>query len=257
MKDLYQILGVNKSASDSEIKKAYRRLASQYHPDKGGSTEKFQEIQTAYDVLIDPARRAEYDSPSPFHVNRSGNFDFDTIFNMFGARFSENASRSGAARIQLWISLYDAAVGGPRTISVSSPAGQNNIEITIPSGITDGAAVRYSRIAPGGMDLVVHFRIRPEPGWERNDDHVTKDVCLDIWDLILGTEIEVQTLHLQSISIKVPPLTNPGTMLRVRGHGMPHRNSAARGDLFVRISARLPSKISPELLEHIGREHGR
>lgn len=257
MKDFYHILGVDRSALDSEIKKAYRRLANQHHPDKGGSTEKFQEIQAAYDVLIDPTRRAKYDSPAPSHNNRNGNFDFDTIFDIFGARFNENATRGGSARIQLWISLYDAAVGGPRTISVSSPAGQNNIEINILAGIIDGASVRYPRIAPGGMDLIVHFRIRPEPGWERNDEHVTKDQCLDIWDLILGTEIIVQTLQLQSISIKVPPLTNPGTMLRVRGHGMPHRNSAAKGDLFVRINARLPLEISSELLEHIGQERGR
>ena len=255
MKDFYSTLGVAKNASPDEIKRAYRKLASQHHPDKGGDKTRFQEIQEAYAVLSDPDRRREYDDPVPFKMHGGqGPFDFDTIFNMFGARFGDNRQRASTARIQLWIGLADVALGGPRTIAVSSPAGQHNIEVNIPAGIEDGASVRYPRLAPGGIDLVVNFRVRPEPGWQRQDEHVVRDITMSAWDLILGTDTRLETLEQKTISLTIPPMTQPGTMLRVRGHGFPRRNDATRGDMFVKVSARWPENISHDLLEHIRQE---
>ena len=258
MKDLYAVLGVARNATDAEIKQAFRRLASQHHPDKGGDKERFQEIQEAYAVLSDPQRRAEHDLPPQARMNMGpGGFDFNNIFDMFGVRFGDAMPRQNSARIQLWITLADVATGGPRTISVSSPAGQHNLEITIPAGIEDGASVRYPRVAPGGLDLVVTFRVRPESGWQREDQHVIRDILVDVWDLILGQDIEIATLTGRSIMVKIPAMTQPGTMLRVRGHGLPRRNQAQPGDLLVRVTAALPRDISQELLEHIRNERGR
>lgn len=258
MKDYYKILGVDRLATDDDIKRAFRRLASQHHPDKGGDTRQFQEIQEAYSVLGDPERRRDYDAPPEVRINRGAGpgFDFDAIFDMFGARFGDVRTRATAARIQLWISLADVAQGGPRTIAVASPAGQHNIEITVPPGLQDGESVRYPRLAPGGVDLVVMFRVRPEPGWQRQDHDVIRDITLDIWDLILGTDITLATLSGREIRLSVPARTQPGSMLRIRGHGLPHRNSSSQGDLMVRLQARLPQDISSDLLEHIQRERG-
>lgn len=258
MKDYYRILGVDRSASEAEIKQAFRRLASQHHPDKGGDTKQFQEVQEAYAVLGDTQKRAEYDSPpgARVHFNPGSGFNFDQIFEMFGTQFRHPAQQS-AARIQLWITLADVAQGGPRTISVSSPAGSHNIEINIPAGVEDGASVRYPRLAPGGLDLVVMFRVRPEPGWHRQDDNIIHDITVDVWDLILGRDLELETLTGKTVVIVVPPMTEPGTMLRVRGFGFPRRNTAAQGDLLIRVAGRLPKKISPGLLEQIRSEGGR
>lgn len=259
MTDYYAILGVPRTATDDEIKRAYRRLASQHHPDKGGDKARFQDIQQAYSVLSDPAQRQQYDNPSPAFQSgfRSQAFDFDSIFQMFGARFADPRQAAASARIQIWISLADVIQGGNRTISVSSPAGQNNIEITIPTGIEDGVSVRYPRLAPGGLDLVITFRIRPEPGWQRQDHDLIHDRVVSVWDLMLGGELDITTLEGRQLSVNIPAGTQPGTMLRLRGHGVTDRQRpGVKGDIMVRLQAQIPQTISPELEQALRHERG-
>jgi DnaJ-class molecular chaperone len=252
MKDHYSTLGVARGASEAEIKRAYRRLASQHHPDKGGSTEQFQTIEEAYRVLSDPAARQEYDNPRPQPHFGSAGFNLDEIFNMFGTRFQTQA-RQPVANLQLWITLQDLADPGPRVIAVSSPYGQSQIEIQIPAGIRDGESVRYPRVAPGQQDLVITYRVRPDPTWQRDQNHVIADRVIDIWQAMLGAQIRVPTLRGSEIELSVPAMTQPGTMLRVRGHGLPGRNGASAGDMLVRVSVRLPDDVPDSLLAEIRR----
>jgi DnaJ-class molecular chaperone len=261
MKDYYKILGVERTSTADDIKRAYRRLASQHHPDKGGDTNKFQEIEEAYRILSDPGTRQQYDDPRSAMFQDFGqgrpNFNFDDIFQMFGARINpRQQQRMATARLTLWISLRDAMVGGSRVIAVSSPHGQSNLEIDVPTGIDDGESVRYPGLAPGGVDLVINFRIRPEAGWVKHDQNILHDVSISIWDLILGGDLKVTTLTGQEISITVQPNTQPGTTLRCRGHGFKSRKQATAGDLLVKLHARIPSTVSPELLERIQQERG-
>jgi DnaJ-class molecular chaperone len=252
MKDHYSTLGVNRNASESEIKRAYRKLASQHHPDKGGSTEQFQAIEEAYRVLSDPTSRQEYDNPRPQPHFGSAAFNLDEIFNMFGTRF-QTQSRQPVANLQLWITLQDLANPGPRVIAVSSPYGQSQIEIQIPAGIRDGDSVRYPRVAPGQQDLVITYRVRPDPAWERDNNHVITERVIDVWQAMLGSQVRVPTLRGTDIELAVPAMTQPGTLLRVRGHGLPGRNGAAPGDMLVRISVRLPEHVPDSLLQEIRR----
>jgi curved DNA-binding protein len=261
MSDYYATLGLPRTATADEIKKAYRRLASQHHPDKGGDTATFQKIEEAYRILSDPQQRQQHDNPIPpgfQQFNNQSPFDVNSIFEMFGQRVQ--ATRNQHAKIQLWISLQDVALGGPRLISLDSGRGQTNVEITIPRGIGDNDQVRYPGIGPNGADLIVAFRVKPDPNWQRNGRDVTLITSCTVWDLILGSTITITDLINSQLQITVPPMTQPGTLLRVRGRGllektMPgHLTSFPAGDLFIRLEAKLPSTISDQMIEAIKQE---
>ena len=262
MKDYYAILGVGKTATPDEIKKAYRKLASQHHPDKGGDTARFQEIEEAYRVLSDPQQRAAFDNPQPnfggfnFH---SQPFDFNEIFNMFGTQFNhhpQQRQRTMQARMTLWIQLSDVASGGKRTVSVGSNAGTQIVELDIPIGIDDGATVAYPGLAPGGIDLVVTFRIHPNPRWQRDGFNLYTDQKVSIWTLITGGEITVRDILNRELNVAVPPNMQPGQILRCRGRGIPDRANNP-GDMMIRVQAEIPPNIPEDLLALIRRESGR
>jgi curved DNA-binding protein len=258
MTDFYAILGVPRTASADEIKRAYRKLASVHHPDRGGDTKKFQEIQVAYDTLSDPQKRQQYDNPRPqmngFGFPGGAPFDFDQIFEMFGQRYGARQEfMARPARMNLWIHLSDVANPGPRTISVGTAQGVQAVEIVIPSGINDGDSVQYPKLAPGGLDLIVTFRIHPDRNWEREGPTVTTQSSVPIWQLIVGTTLSLLDLTGTKLEITIPPMTQPGTVLRARGRGLPDRGGQ-RGDLLVRLQTRIPTTISPELMAAIQHE---
>ena len=255
MTDHYATLGVARSASADEIKRAYRKLASQHHPDKGGDVKKFQEIEQAYRVLSDPQQREQYDNPASqfggFQFNHGG-FDFDSIFDIFGARFQHPGQqrRPNYARMTLWISLYDAATGGRRTVSVGTHSGTSTVEIDIPLGIEDGQGVQYQGLAPGGGDLIIQYRIHPTHNWQRNGQHLITEKTVSVWNLILGAEITVEDIRNDQLLLNIPARTQPGTVLRMRGRGMPDR-TGQRGDLLVRVNAQIPPNIPNEIIQAI------
>ena len=255
MTDHYATLGVPKTASADEIKRAYRKLASQHHPDKGGDVKKFQEIEQAYRILSDPQQREQYDNPQPdfggFQFNNGG-FDFDSIFNIFGARFQQPGQqrRPSYARMVLWINLSDVALGGRRAVSVGTNTGTQTVEIEIPQGINDGDNIQYSGLAPGGGDLVITYRIHPSREWQRQGAHLITEKTINLWDLILGAELPLNDILGNQILLTIPPRTQPGTVLRLRGRGLPTRNGN-QGDLLVHVHTQLPDTIAPEIIEAI------
>ena len=251
MTNHYQTLGVERTASAEDIKRAYRKLAGQHHPDRGGDTAKFQTIQAAYDVLGDPGKRQQYDNPAP-QFSGGAPFDFDNIFNMFGARFQQPGQPQQQVRMSLWITLADVAQGGRRTVSL----GNMTVEIEIPLGINDGDNVQYANLGPGGTNLIVNYRIHPHPRWQRQALNLTQDETVLVWDLILGGELPVRDIQGNTLNMMVPAGTQPGTMLRLKGRGLRNRQGDV-GDLFVRVQARLPDNIPQELRDQIAQTHGR
>lgn len=256
MKNYYETLGVDRNASAEEIKRAYRKLASQHHPDKGGDKTKFQEVQAAYDTLSDDHKRAQYDNPQPqfggFGFRPDAPFDFETIFNVFGTRFQQpgQQQRRQQARMSLWITLRDVAEGGKKNISVGTHAGTHAVEIEIPVGINDGDSVQYPNIGPGNMDIIITFRIHNDPKWTRHELNLYTEHTINIWDLIVGGTTDITNLLGKSLTLTIVPGTQPGTMLRLKGQGLSNRRGHT-GDLLVKVQAEIPNNISPELLEMI------
>ena len=252
---------MSKTAAPEAIKKSHGKLASQHHPDKGGDTAKFQEIEEAYRVLSDPQQRAAFDNPQPnfggfqFH---SQPFDFNEIFSMFGAQFNhpQQRARQMQARMTLWIQLSDAVSGGKRTVSVGSSAGSQIVEIDIPLGVDDGVTVAYPKLAPGGIDLIVTFRIHPNPKWQRDGFNLYTDQKVPVWTLITGGEVTVRDILGRELNVGIPANTQPGQILRCRGRGIPDRGNNP-GDMMIRIQAEIPTNIPEDLLALIRREAGR
>ena len=255
MTDYYQTLGVDRGATPEDIKRAYRRMASQHHPDKGGDKARFQEIQAAYDTLSDPNKRAAHDNPnpfggaSPFGGVHNGGFNFESIFDVFGARFHQQQRRQ-QAHMTLWVTLLDIAVAGKKTISVGTHQGNTTVEIDMPVGINDGDTVQYGGIGPNGMDLVITFRIHPSPKWQRQGANLLMDYEISVWDLILGGETLITDVLGNQLSLTIPAKTQPRTVFKLRGRGLRQRNGPA-GDLLVRVQARLPDDISPDIMAAI------
>ena len=172
----------------------------------------------------------------------------------FGQGFAQHPRRSHV-RMTLWITLLDVATGGRRTVSLGTQAGVSAVEIDIPLGINDGDNVQYEGIGPGGSDLVVNFRVSPDRRWQRDGLNLTMEVRLDIWNLILGGDLTIDTLTGKTLTVTVPERTQPGTSLRLRGQGLSNR-SGEIGDVFVRVQASIPNHIAPEIIDAIRNHQG-
>jgi molecular chaperone DnaJ len=156
--------------------------------------------------------------------------------------------------MSLWIQLRDVAQGGSRTVSVGTATGTQAVDIEIPLGIDDGDTVQYPKLAPGGLDLIVSFRIHPDPRWARNGLNLTTEHTATVWDLILGTDARIRDILGSEIVFTIPPNCQPGTILRLRSRGLRHR-SGQQGDILIRVQGRIPDEIDPELLDHIRLKH--
>jgi curved DNA-binding protein len=263
MTDHYQTLGVARTATADEIKRAYRKLASQHHPDRGGDTKKFQEIQAAYDVIGDDAKRRAYDNP-PQQFSGFGDGVHVNINDIFGSMFGgqnpffgqgfQQRRQPSHVRISIWINLADVARGGRRTVAIGTPQGNQTIEIDIPPGVDDGDNVMYQGLAPNGHDLVVQYRIHPQAGWRREGLTMHTETAVSIWTLILGGTVEVRTVTGESLVVSVPSRCQPGTVLRLRNKGL-HNQQGQAGDLMVKLQAQIPAQIEPEILDAIARFH--
>lgn len=252
MTDHYATLGVARTATPDEIKRAFRKLASQHHPDKGGDTAKFQAIQAAYDTLGDAAKRAAYDNPAPQFSGFPGGAQFNSmhdIFSMFGQGFP-GQQRRNHVRMSLWVTLRDVASGGRRPVSISTGQGQSTVEIEIPLGLNDNDSIQYAGLAPGGQDLVITFRIQPDSVWQRSALNLATEQTVSIWDLILGGDLVVRSITGESLTVTIPVNTQPGTALRLRSQGL-RDQQGRRGDIHVKLAARIPQPVPPELIAAI------
>jgi len=279
MADAYEILGVPRGASDADIKKAYRRLAGQHHPDKGGDTARFQEIQSAYETLSDPNKRAQHDNPSPFgpgfHSHPGGGFEFhfggggpEDIFQQFfsqgfgGNPFQRHQQprRNKDLRVQLTISLADTLNPQKKTISVQTTKGDRyNVDVDIPRGINNGTTIKYTQMGDNMFDtltrgdLYVIINVEVDNRFELHGINVITNLEINSIEAMTGVDKIVKGIDGREYSVKIPQGCQYGTKFGLQGQGLFQMNTMHRGDLIVNVVVKTPilSDIQLNMLRNI------
>ncbi|MCC6297830.1 MAG: DnaJ domain-containing protein [Anaerolineales bacterium] len=273
-KDYYKILGVDRKASEDEIRKAYRKLAKQHHPDYNPNNkqaeDRFKEINEAYEVLGDSKKRSTYDrlgsdysqwqrrggTPGDFNWGQyggsrvtvddlndmfggAGGFSdfFQTIFGMGGR---QARSQPQGYQQELEISLEEAYRGATRLLQTEGKQKQ----VRIPAGVRTGSKVRVAGAAPNGLDLYLIVNVNDDPRFERRGNDLHTVATTSMFTAILGGEADVETLD-GRIKLNVPAGTQPEQVFRLAGRGMPHvKNHKEKGDLYVRLKVQIPKYLS-------------
>ena len=258
----YQTLGVANTATPDEIKKAYRKLASQHHPDKGGDTATFQKIQTAYDTLSDPQKRQEYDNPRPQFQNfgsgfpggfsfNSGGAAFDDIFDMFNRQHQQHhRPRQQVLRTAISVTMFQAYHGGEQIIKLQTHTGIHAVKINVPIGVNNGDQVRIDNVIDGAS-LLVEFRVQPDLKFERRGHDLIASQNVSVLDLIVGGSFEFTTISGKTFEVNIKPKTQPYVQLRIPGQGMPNGVSGNFGDQIILIKPFIPDMIDDQVMNSI------
>jgi DnaJ-class molecular chaperone len=263
--DHYSTLGVGKNATPDDIKKAYRKLASKNHPDKGGDTAIFQQIQTAYDTLIDTNKRQQYDNPVPQGFTQTGSGQmppgFEHIFSqMFGGGnpfdpFNQNRQppQQQTFRTTINISLEQAYYGGEQILKLQTPSNVHAITIQIPKGIQNGNQMRIDKVIDGAS-LIVDFKVENHLKYDRQGNDLICNHPISVLDLIIGTSFEFVTLSGKTLEVTVKPKTQPYIQLKLAGQGMPIHNTTRYGDQIILLKSFMPDIIDEQVINSINQQ---
>jgi len=290
MQDPYQVLGVSRTASEAEIKKAFRSLAKKHHPDTHAGDEKakqrFQEISAAYDILGDKDKRAKFDAGEidaagnargfdprqgaggfrggpfgggggarDFHFtwdNQSGPASDFSAEDIFAEFLGGGRRRGGRARpmpgedfqVHTTVSFAEAIQGGTRRVVL---ANGEQIDVKIPPGLKDGQTVRVKGRGGAGRgggpngDVLIQVSVAPHPFLTRDGNDLRMDLPVTLKEAVLGGKVPVPALG-GTLNLTVPAGSNTGTVLRLKGKGVPAHGGAAAGDLYVRLVVTLPER---------------
>jgi len=262
--DYYSTLGVNRNATPEEIKKAYRKLAMAHHPDRGGDHNKFAEINAAYDTLSDPAKRQQYDNPQPqFNYNANdfrGANPFQDIFSHafgFGGQHTRQP-RNRDVTIEYRLTFEELFTGKAVNIQYRLPSGRiENLDAAIPPGVKQNDSVRFGGMgddsiphAPRG-NLVLNIKVQPHPKWTRDNDNIATKHSISVFDLILGTTIEVTTPVGRHFSLTIPKGTRSGTVFSISGQGVPNVNTRRPGNAHIKVESVIPNIQDQTILQKI------
>lgn len=265
-KDYYKILGVDKNASKDDIKKAYRKLAVKYHPDRNKTKEaedKFKEISEAYNVLSDPQKKQAYDQygDAAFAGNASGGgqgggpryqyyqqgepFDFDfggfqdpfDIFEQFFGGGQGFRQRKRKPQYVLTIDFMEAVKGVTKKVSMDGASK----EIKVPAGVNTGSRINFE-------DFTLIVQVQPHEKFQREGYDIVTEENISMTQAALGDTVSVETVN-GKVKLKIPEGTQPGTIIRIKEKGVPHVRGNAKGDHYVRIGVEIPQKLSKKQKE--------
>ena len=279
--DYYKTLGINKNATEKEIKKAYRKLARKYHPDvnigNNDSEKKFKEINEANEVLSNPENRKKYDkygkdwkhadeiekAQKQQQQSHQGGFgggstysnyseeDFSDFFgSMFGGRAGGGRKQQFKGRdfhAELQLNLTDVLTSKKHTLTVNG----KNIRLTIPAGVENGQEIRIKghgeKVSNGGVngDLYITFKVFNNTQFKRNKNNLHLTVDLDLYKAVLGGDLVITTIDGKKVKLKVKPETQNETKVKLKGKGLPaYKKEGEFGDLYVTYKIKIPTQLS-------------
>ncbi len=284
-KDYYDILGISKDSNASEIKKAYRKLAMKYHPDvnkEDDAEERFKEINEAYEVLSDDNKKSRYDRFGHDGVSGQGGFgggnpfgghpgfedimkNFEDVFggDMFGGDMfgRANSPRKGQDVLtEVSITYQDAFNGTEIVVQLLDGSDKS---VSVPAGIRDSMELRLKEKGQPGYnggpngDYFIRVFIDPIESLKRRGDDLIKKIDVNVIDALVGKKVKISLWEEETISITIPPLSDFGNLLRIKGKGFKIINSNNRGDLYVSLNPTMPKKLnkkSKEMLLEIKKE---
>jgi molecular chaperone DnaJ len=277
-KDFYKVLGVDKKASADEIKKKYRSLARDLHPDKNQGNvaleEKFKAVSEAYDILSDSKKRAEYDEAramferggfrAPTGGGQYQGGDFSDIFgggnpqdifaNLFGGGGRRGPRKGSDLQTESTITFKESVFGTTLDLKLNTDGnGPQNISARVPAGVNDGAKIRVKgKGAPGeggAGDLFIQLHVKPHPIFSRKGEHLTLTLPVTFPEAALGADLKVPTLSGDDVTVRLAPGTPTGRVLRVKGRGI--KKGAITGDLLITIEVQVPRRAEGKAEEAI------
>ena len=276
--DYYKTLGVSKTASEADIKKAYRKLARKYHPDLNPndkvSEQKFKEINEANEVLSNAENRKKYDQYGEHwqqgeayekakqqqqsqrsYQGTSGNYSQEDFSDFFENMFGDASSRGGGRQVkfrgqdfnaELQLDLKDVYTTHKRTLTVNN----KNIRITIPAGIENGQIIKIKGHGGQGVnggpngDLLIQFSIVNHSKFKRDKDNLHVTVNLDLYKALLGGDLMVDTFN-GKVKLTIKPETQNGTQVKLKGKGFPkYKKEGQFGDLYITYQIKIPTNLS-------------
>ena len=274
-KDFYKVLGVDKKAAADEIKKKYRALARDLHPDKtkgdAAKEEKFKAVSEAYEILSDPKKRAEYDEARSlferggFRAPQGGGFQGGDFHDVFGggnpqdifANLFGNAARRGPRKGQdlqteATITFRESVFGTTLDLRLATDRGQaQNISARVPTGVSDGAKIRVkgkgAQGEAGPGDLFIQLHVKPHPIFSRKGENLTITLPVTFAEAALGADIKVPTMAGDDVTVRIAPGTPNGRTLRVKGRGI--TKGSTTGDLLVTVEVQVPQRVDGKALD--------
>lgn len=224
MSDPYVTLNVSRTSTKDEIKKAYRKLAMKFHPDRNpddaSAEEKFKKIKKAYDDLSKPKQQ------NSWHTYRQQSVRYSTT-------------------IQL--SFKDAILGSEKLIHIDGEA----YKIDVPFGIVSGQVIRYPAIA-NGADVIITYLVEQKKNWSIDGLNIIQKMDVSIWDLVVGCNLPISTIDGTKLAIRIPANTQPNTFLRVSNMGIQNKHQIGQfGDMLVQLNAIIPANVPNEIISAI------
>ena len=274
-KDFYKVLGVDKKAAADEIKKKYRALARDLHPDKtkgdAAKEEKFKAVSEAYEILSDAKKRAEYDEARSlferggFRAPQGGGFqggDFSDVFgggnpqdifaNLFGGAARRGPRKGQDLQTEATITFRESVFGTTLDLRLATERGQaQNISARVPTGVNDGAKIRVkgkgAQGEAGPGDLFIQLHVKPHPIFSRKGENLTITLPVTFAEAALGADIKVPTMAGDDVTVRIAPGTPSGRTLRVKGRGIV--KGSTTGDLLVTVEVQVPQRVDGKALD--------